>query len=43
MHVTGQSSGLEGPRKPEQLNANLIGTERKLTPEEVTQVEQIGV
>jgi aryl-alcohol dehydrogenase-like predicted oxidoreductase len=32
---------IAGATKPEQLDANLIGAEWKLTPEEVTQVEQI--
>ena len=32
---------IAGATKPEQLDANLIGAEWKLTPDEVTQVEQI--
>jgi aryl-alcohol dehydrogenase-like predicted oxidoreductase len=35
------STVIAGATKPEQLDANLIGAEWKLTPEEVTQVEQI--
>ncbi len=35
------STVIAGATKPDQLDANLIGAEWKLTPEEVTQVEQI--
>jgi aryl-alcohol dehydrogenase-like predicted oxidoreductase len=35
------STVIAGATKPEQLDANLIGAGWKLTPEEVTQVEQI--
>jgi aryl-alcohol dehydrogenase-like predicted oxidoreductase len=37
------STVIAGATKPEQLDANLIGAGWKLTPEEVTQVEQISV
>jgi aryl-alcohol dehydrogenase-like predicted oxidoreductase len=35
------STVIAGATKPEQLDANLIGAQWKLTPEDVTQAEQI--
>jgi aryl-alcohol dehydrogenase-like predicted oxidoreductase len=35
------STVIAGATRPEQLDENLIGAEWKLTPEEITQVEQI--